>query len=135
MLHWLIIIIALRKFPRKLAYRHAVKHSSSAPMCKHLFRRNIVQNRKITLDDILYCSREAGMHGRATFLLTSFIGMHRYHKLRMSDKIRPDSQAVDDVRILLGPLKYSTLPLFDNTPYLRRFRVNGRLFITSCVNL
>jgi len=70
---------------------------------------------------------------RALFFLASFIGIDRYNRLGMSNDhdFRLSSQFVEDVRNLVGPSKYTTLALFDNAPYLRRFRVNGRLFITS----
>lgn len=41
---------------------------------------------------------------------------------------------VDNVRDLAGPYSRIRIPHFDNVPYLRRFRVGGKVFITSFVD-
>jgi len=76
---------------------------------------------------------EPSRRARAIFFLASYIGINRYNKLAMANEhgLCLSSQIVNDVRNIAEPSKHATLALFDNAPYLRRYRVNGRLFVTS----
>ncbi len=77
-----------------------------------------------------------------TFFLASYIGIDQYCKLTASLwemenltillLLRP--RLIDNVRKLVGRTKYTSLPLFDNVPYLRRFKVNGQIYITGLVD-
>ncbi len=75
----------------------------------------------------------------AVFLLARFIGIDRYCKRseseRHDDLVPISLTLVNKVRKLVQPHRGTILPQFDNVPYLRRFRVNGRIYITSCVCL
>ncbi len=80
---------------------------------------------------------EPSRRARAIFFLASYIGINRYNKLAMANDhgLCLSSQMVNDVHNIAEPSKYAALALFDNAPYLRRYRVNGRLFVTSFVIL
>lgn len=81
-------------------------------------------------------SESLGGRALALFLLARYAGIDRYCKrwLRHAFDSPFPSSLVNNVCTLVGPFKCANLFLFDNAPYLRRFRINGRLFITSSVD-
>jgi len=69
------------------------------------------------------------------FLAARFIGIDRYCKFAMWN-INPgpiliSSNTIRNVRVVAGSYAGTNLHMFDNVPYLRRFRADGKLFITS----
>ena len=71
------------------------------------------------------------------FLVARIAGINRYCKSALrnvkSGPVILSSKLVSDVRELVGFPKGAKIPLFGNVPYIRRFRVNGRVLITSFV--
>jgi len=67
------------------------------------------------------------------FLSARYVGIDRYCKraIILERRLLPSS-LVNSVRSLVGRTKETSLPLFDNIPYLRRFRLrDGSFFISS----
>jgi len=67
------------------------------------------------------------------FLFARYVGIDRYckHATILERQLLPSS-LINSVRSLVGRTKETTLPLFDNIPYLRRFRLrDGSFFVTS----
>jgi len=69
------------------------------------------------------------------FLLARYVGIDRYCKRTMWEmKPHPlllSSSLINNVLSLVGGTKETTLPIFDNVPYLRRFRLRDRFLIAS----
>ncbi len=73
-----------------------------------------------------------------SFLFARYVGIDRYcDKGAWNAKSEPlSSSLIYNVRSMVGRTKETTLPLFDNVPYLKRFRLrDGSFFITSFVGL
>jgi len=66
----------------------------------------------------------------ATYLLGRFSRLDRYRKLALTRFVSP--QWIEDIHAVVGRPKWPRLVIFDNVPYLKRFRVGGQvLFVTS----
>ncbi len=73
------------------------------------------------------------------FLFARYVGIDRYCKyVSWTAQPKPillSSTLINNVRSLVGRTKETTLPFFDNIPYLRRFRLrDGSFFISSSVD-
>ncbi|KLO18774.1 hypothetical protein SCHPADRAFT_993229 [Schizopora paradoxa] len=65
----------------------------------------------------------------AMFLAASLAAIHRYYRFEIANQINVSSY---DINIIGRILHLPALEvLFENVPYLRRYRVNGRISITS----
>ncbi len=68
----------------------------------------------------------------ATYLLGRFSRLDRYRKLAITHFVSP--QWIEDIHADVGRPKWPRLVMFDNVPYLKRFRIGGQvLFVTSFV--
>lgn len=80
---------------------------------------------------------------RTAFYISQFIEIDRYCKKEVHNALRADTPAInllnehsrfrDGTTALNGLHDLAFIPHFRNVPYLRRYRINGEIFITSFV--
>lgn len=80
---------------------------------------------------------------RAAFYISQFVEIDRYCKKEVYNALRADTPTInllnehsrfrDGTTALNGLYDLAFIPQFRNVPYLRRYRINGEIFITSFV--